>query len=122
MTAATAKTQALEALQAGPVPADKIAGGGVYLLKAAGFPVVTDREKSGLVHRLVDAGGLCHEAIRQARQRGMTQALRWHRRETPSSWAKLIEALTCPFERDAAADYLRGIVSRARAAASLGGH
>lgn len=122
MTVAAAKARAMEALLTGPMPVEKVEGAGVYLLKAEGLPIITTKgEGGGFVHKLIETD-LLPEQIRAARQRGLNAALKWHRREPVKSWKGLIDALECPFELDAAAEYLRGIINRMKTVQGMGGH
>lgn len=55
-------------------------------------------------------------AATEARYRGLGHAAHIQRHVDPSQWRECIEAIACPLEREAAAQYLRSIAARQRAA------
>lgn len=121
MTIEESKVAALEQLLAGPwvpEPTDPRAPA-VHLLKSDGVPIVSREVRRGdevrTEHRLIDTDQ-SPEQIKAARSAGLTQALRWHRREDPKNWPELVKAIPDPFAQDEAKQYLAGITLRARTA------
>lgn len=119
MTFEAMKALALEALMAGPWqpgPGDPLASI-AYLLKRDGVPVVSRNVGKGgrlsMVHELIDTG-LDAEEIRASRQAGLAEAMRLQRWRPVSDWKESLDTIHCPFARDEAAEYLRGIVYRMR--------
>jgi hypothetical protein len=115
------KTMAADALKVGPVrlPSVDPLVRGVYLLKREGVPVVSHNEGKGgrieLVHQLVETA-LRPEEVQARRREGLQMALAWHRREPMDAWKGLLDSIPCPFAKDDAAEYLRGIIQRSRLA------
>lgn len=124
LKAEKSKAAVMEALLAGPYTPGAMDPNApaVHLLKADGVPIITrnvgKNSAAVLCHELHDTT-LTADQVKQARQQGLTAALQWHRHEPPKNWPDLIKAIECPFARDEAAEYLRGIMQRARFVASL---
>lgn len=118
-----AKAAVMEALLAGPYTPDRMDqhAPAVHLLKHEGIPIVSKNVgKAGAVviqHELLPTD-LTADQIKAARQKGLAKALKWHRHESAKAWPDLLKAIECPFERDEATEYLRGIMQRARVIAS----
>jgi hypothetical protein len=113
----------MDALLAGPYTPDAMDQNApaVHLLKSDGIPIVSKNiGKAGAVvmHHELLATELSAEQIKAARQKGLALALKWHRHEPTKTWPDLLKAIECPFERDEASEYLRGIMQRARVIAS----
>lgn len=113
------KAQVLDALKAGPIqhdPRDPRMPA-IGLLKRNGAPILSStvdhRGGRMIQHTLIDIA-LAPAEIVERRAEGLGMALRWHRREPASKWKALLGAMTCPFARDEASDYLRGILQRQR--------
>jgi hypothetical protein len=124
MSIESKKAEAMEALLAGPFQPDPMdpRAPAIHLLKRDGVPIVsTNVGKHGqvvMVHQLVDTV-LQPQEVQARRTQGLAEALRWHRREPMSTWKDLVEGIACPFARDEASEYLRGIIQRSRV---LAGH
>ncbi len=115
-----AKAGALEALAEGrfkPESTDPRASA-VYLLKSEGVPIISRNVGKGslivMEHELVETA-LNAEEIKARRTEGLAMALAWHRRESEKAWRSLLESIPCPFAKDAASEYLRGIMARVKA-------
>lgn len=117
MTLDDAKANVLRTLQAGPYlpKAGDDSARAVIILKNEGVPIVTEvvgpKPTFQLRHELAPTT-LSPEQVKAARQRGLALALEWHRRNRPLEWRDLVQSIECPFERDAARDYLRHILYR----------
>jgi hypothetical protein len=117
MSIESAKAAAMEALLAGPWTPDDgdQRAPAVHLLKRDGVPVVSRNIGKGwrvvMQHSLVDTA-LTADEIKARRSEGLNEALRWHRREATSAWPSLLQSIPCPFARDEASEYLRGIMQR----------
>lgn len=124
MTIATAKAAALEALLDGPFTPKRLDPRipAIQLLKRDGVPVVTRNAGKGvLVHELIETD-LQPGEIKVRRSQGLTMGLRWHRREPVATWPDLIASIPCPFARDEASEYLRGIMQRINFVRSYAAH
>jgi hypothetical protein len=119
MTIEKAKAAALEALLAGPWKPDRLDPRvpALHLLKRDGVPVVSINVGKGgrveLEHRLIETA-LQADEVKARRREGLAMALRCHRREPVSDWKGLLDAIPCPFTKDEASEYLRGIIQRSR--------
>lgn len=89
-----------------------------YLAKRRGEPIVTRKTDAGMVHERIDTA-LEPQEILARRQQGLREAMRFHRHENPRDWLELVEAIPCPFARDEAQEYLRGILIRSRTIAAM---
>ncbi len=116
----TTKARAMSTLLSDGVDSDHPLSRWVYALKKEGVPVVSEPAGARLRHRILDTTLRADEVLARRRQ-GLSSALRWQRSEKPSDWPMLLQTLECPFARDEAAEYLRGIVKRQKVVDSMQG-
>jgi len=112
------KARALSTLLSEGVDSDHPLSRWVYALKKEGVPVVSEPAGAKLRHTVVETALQPSEVIARRRE-GLAEALRWQRFESPSAWPGLLQSIQCPFARDEAAEYLRGIVKRQRVVDSM---
>jgi hypothetical protein len=116
--------EAMEALLAGPFKPDALdpRAPAIHLLKRDGVPIVSNNVgKKGdvvMVHQLIETDLQPHE-VKAQRGEGLNLAMKWHRCEPVSKWKGLIDSIECPFAKDEASEYLRGMIQRIR---FIGGH
>ncbi len=111
MLADDEKKRAMSTLLTDGVASDHPLSKWVYVLKKEGAPIVSEPAGTKLRHRVADTALRPNEIVARRRE-GLNMAMRWHRFEAPKAWARLLESIPCPFAKDEAADYLRGIVQR----------
>ncbi len=111
MRADEGKARALSTLLTDGVDSDHPLSKWVYVLKKEGAPIISEPAGTKLRHKVIETK-LRPEEIIARRAEGLSSAMRWHRFELPSSWQRLLDSFPCPFARDEAADYLRGIMKR----------
>ncbi len=118
MSADEGKKQAVSTLLAEGVDSDHPLSRWVYVLKKEGVPIISEPAGTKLRHKIIETA-LRPEEVIARRQRGLASAIRWQRHENPAAWARLLESMPCPFAKDEAADYLRGIVKRQKVVDSM---
>lgn len=114
------KARVISALLTDGVTSDHPLSQWVYILKKDGIPIVSEAAGPRLKHRILDTTLRPDEVLARRRQ-GLASALRWQRSENPAVWPELLQSIPCPFARDEAAEYLRGIVRRQKVVDSMQG-